>query len=446
VTLWRRLAARDALSSRVALRLMRALAAAGDAGAAVQHARVHEMLLREELNIPPDPAVVSLVRQLQAVRVDEHPSPREPNVPKVESSAPPPLKVDRSPSRSRSWRRPAAMLAAGLACVLVFGPTAGPVGRESDLSKLLARGHSAEQSRSPTGVETAKRHYKRAIEVDPDFAPAYAALSRIYALTALFGYAPAAPALDSARMMAVSAVARDGDLPEAHTALAMSLGDAGDFDGAEREFRHAFRLDQDNADAHYWYSILLLALGRAHDARSEVELALKLDRLLPLRGVKMVQRNSAYVETGKRPAAQWDSINVLEPGDPWARRGLALDRAASGKCSEARTEIEAAERQAPDVIQMLFAIALIDRFCGEPERAREMMERLKKHPRANDDGMWIAMTHAPFGERDSAFVWLEHQVWTTAELTDLRANRWLDSVRVDPRYSQLLIRLGTRQP
>jgi len=95
---------------------------------------------------------------------------------------------------------------------------------------------------------------------------------------------------------------------------------------------------------------------------------------------------------------------------------------------------------------MLFAIVLIDRFCGETERARESMERLKKHPRAHDDGMWIAMTHAPFGELDSAFFWLEHQVWTTAELTDLRANRWLDSLRPDPRYAQLLQRLGPRKP
>ena len=441
---WRRLAARDALSSRVALRLMRALAAAGDPAGAVQHARIHETLLREELNVPPDPAVMSLVRQLRSVRVKDHPSQLERNAPRVEKLTSEPVRAERSPSRHRAGRRPAAMLAAGLACVLVFGRSSALVGDESDLRELLVRGHSAEQNRSPTGIETAKRYYRRAIEVDPGFAPGYAALSRIYALTALFGYAPAATALDSARQMAVSAVARDDELPEAHTALAMSLGDARDFDGAEREFVRAIQLDQNNADAHYWYAILLVALGRAHDARREVELALKLDALLPLRGVKMVQRASAYLETGKRPPAQWDSINVLEPGDPWARRGRALDLAARGRCPEARAEIEAAERQAPDVIQMLFAIVLIDRFCGEAERARELMERLKKHPRAHDDGVWIAMTHAPFGERDSAFVWIEHQVWTTAEITDLRVNRWLDSLRSDPRYEQLLRRLGLR--
>jgi TolB-like protein/Tfp pilus assembly protein PilF len=73
VRLWRRLASRDPYSSRLALRLMRALAAAGDPGEAVRHARSHEALLREELEVAPDPEVGTLVRQLQsAARWEEH--------------------------------------------------------------------------------------------------------------------------------------------------------------------------------------------------------------------------------------------------------------------------------------------------------------------------------------------------------------------------------------
>ena len=62
---WRRkLAALDPLSSRAALGLMRALAAAGEPAQAVQHARVHEMLVRDELGVAPDPAVGALAREL----------------------------------------------------------------------------------------------------------------------------------------------------------------------------------------------------------------------------------------------------------------------------------------------------------------------------------------------------------------------------------------------
>jgi DNA-binding SARP family transcriptional activator len=63
---WRQLAHCDPYSSRIALRLMQALARSGDPGAAVQHARAHERLLREELEVAPDPAVAALVRRLRA--------------------------------------------------------------------------------------------------------------------------------------------------------------------------------------------------------------------------------------------------------------------------------------------------------------------------------------------------------------------------------------------
>jgi TolB-like protein/DNA-binding SARP family transcriptional activator len=62
---WRRLAALDPLNSRVALGLMNALAAAGDRAGALQAARVHETLLREELGATPDAAVVELATRLR---------------------------------------------------------------------------------------------------------------------------------------------------------------------------------------------------------------------------------------------------------------------------------------------------------------------------------------------------------------------------------------------
>lgn len=62
---WRRLAAVDPLNARVTTGLMRALVAAGDRGGALQHARVYETLLRQELDLDPDRAVVALAEQLR---------------------------------------------------------------------------------------------------------------------------------------------------------------------------------------------------------------------------------------------------------------------------------------------------------------------------------------------------------------------------------------------
>jgi hypothetical protein len=69
---------------------------------------------------------------------------------------------------------------------------------------------------------------------------------------------------------------------------------------------------------------------------------------------------------------------------------------------------------------------------------------MKRRPDVRDHGFHIAWLHTRFGEADSAFVWLEHQRWTMAKLSALSASRWMDPLRADPRYSELLRRLGLR--
>ncbi|HYR10594.1 MAG TPA: BTAD domain-containing putative transcriptional regulator, partial [Longimicrobium sp.] len=65
VAWWRRRAACDPLEARTAVHLMNALAAAGDRAAAVQHGRIHQSLVEDQLGIPPDPAVQALIQRLQ---------------------------------------------------------------------------------------------------------------------------------------------------------------------------------------------------------------------------------------------------------------------------------------------------------------------------------------------------------------------------------------------
>ena len=129
----RRLAAHDPFSSRVTLRLMRALASSGDPAAALQHARVHETLLREELQAPPDPQVAALVRELQSGGRGE----RVPPAPALERGgvASPPLLAspasDAEPAQRRDHRRRMrrAGVAFGSVLVAVVGGLALTHGR-----------------------------------------------------------------------------------------------------------------------------------------------------------------------------------------------------------------------------------------------------------------------------------------------------------------------------
>lgn len=72
---WRRLTNLEPLNTRYALALMEALAAAGDRAGALQHARLHELLLQQEVNAPLDPAVAALAARLRAEQ-DAAPRPR----------------------------------------------------------------------------------------------------------------------------------------------------------------------------------------------------------------------------------------------------------------------------------------------------------------------------------------------------------------------------------
>ena len=65
---WRRLAGSDPLNARYSLGLMEALAKSGDIAGALRHARVHEVLFAEQLELPPDPAVAALATRLREQR------------------------------------------------------------------------------------------------------------------------------------------------------------------------------------------------------------------------------------------------------------------------------------------------------------------------------------------------------------------------------------------
>jgi DNA-binding SARP family transcriptional activator len=103
--LWRKLAVQERLSSRVAIQLMEALAAAGDREAAIQHARVHEALVRAELEVAPDPAVAALAERLrsEAGRTPQQPAVRRPLAMLAEESITlPPAAVSTSAARRDS--------------------------------------------------------------------------------------------------------------------------------------------------------------------------------------------------------------------------------------------------------------------------------------------------------------------------------------------------------
>jgi DNA-binding SARP family transcriptional activator len=469
---WRLLLARDPFSSRLTLRLMRALKAAGDPAHAILQAHQHERLLRQEFGIAPDAEIAAMIRQLQSEhpRIDLAPRPDPVPIPTKRSSDTDQRRMKDLPHDVVSPRRRSATFRIFAASVVLAAtavvkgdsihdpiPTSlasqtggerDTVSRETYLANLYVRGRNAEISRSEPGLATARQAYQLAIARDSTFVPGYAGLAGIYSLLGEYGFAPRRAAFDSARMMARRALALDSARSEAHSAYAVTLADAGDFDGAEQEFKRATQLNPQDARAHYFYSLLLVALGRGHDAMREAERAEELDPLSPK--TLAMRRHAEYLITGKRPFLKLPpkerrAILKIEPNEPWALARQAQDLAQAGECADARSDIERAQRLAPNNVTMRPFMGSVDWWCGDRVRARALLDDMKRRSDVRDHAFDVAMLHIQFAENDSAFAWLEgHDRWTVVELALLSASYSVDALRSDPRFLRLQRRLGVR--
>lgn len=116
-----------------------------------------------------------------------------------------------------------------------------------------------------------------------------------------------------------------------------------------------------------------------------------------------------------------------------------------GRCPEARVEMARARELAPgDNFRMLPNVGWMYWLCGERSRAQALLKRMKTLPDVRDNGMRVAGLHTVFGEKDSAFVWIEREAWTMAELSGLSADQVFDPLRSDPRFAQVMRRVGIR--
>ncbi len=322
VTWWRRVANSDPLSADATKKLILALAAAGDRVGAVKHARVYQRLVRQELEMEPDPEIDALASSLSlpasTESVQSPASRRLPAlVPSPPSGTPVPVPGGDEPQTTVSrdlslgYRqlitrtRAAKVLSSFLLMVLVIGAftvsarqrgdnrvslTDNAAVRKSAIPLPAARdsylrGLNAWRDGTKEGLDSAVVHFLHATELDPGSAPAYAALADAYIMLGYFGYGPKEELFPKAKAAALRSVRLDSKLASARPALAYELAWERDFTGANAEFKKAIALDPTYATpralaidptyalAHQWYATLLTILAQKPGALSEGRLA-----------------------------------------------------------------------------------------------------------------------------------------------------------------------------
>ncbi len=309
-----------------------------------------------------------------------------------------------------------------------------------DAYDLYLKGQYFFNKRTAASLEDAIGYFHQAIAKDPNYARAYAGLADSYALMGGYTGHPQTDFMPQARAAALRALQIDDNLPEAHTALALIVQNYDwDWQTAEKEFRRAIELNPNYATAHHWYAEHLMWRGRFDEALQESERARQLDPL----SLIIAADNGAILYFSRqydRAIEKWQSVREMDPdfGRAHLIRGAYTEK---GMFAEALAETESARPMNPSHWSWL---AFIYGRTGQSAQAHNALRQLLQWNRSHPvDAMFVAVAYVGLGDKDQALAWLEKAYQQHSnELVSLKVTPGYDSLRGDPRFQDLLRRVG----
>ena len=293
--------------------------------------------------------------------------------------------------------------------------------------RLYLEGRQLWYGRTSEGLKKSIDLFQEAIAADPGYALAYAGLANTYNIGPSYDIGITSKQGELlADEAARKAIELDGSLSEAHAALAMALADGRRWSEAESEFRRAIELNPNNAAAHYFYAIgCLIPMKRIDDALEQYQTALSLD---PLSSIVNTNYAVLLMEGRRYPEslAQFQKVLERDPNFHPAHYKLSQLYATTGRFAEAVSEIQK-------------IVSKPGSWSADAKSYRELLQDFK----GTDRSAAVAVAYAISGERDQAFEYLE-KAYSDGDNELLLVIRYpaLDPIRSDPRYADLLRRLG----
>ncbi len=314
----------------------------------------------------------------------------------------------------------------------------------ADAYRAYLRGRFNWNQRSEAGLKRAIEYFQRTVEIDPGFAPAYSGLADCHATLGYLSCLAPRETFPAARRHATKAMELDKSLAEAHASIGfVKLYFDWDWAGAEAGFQRAIALDPNYAPSHEWYSIFLLAAGRPEEAFKEIQLARQPDPLsLPVNS----DLGFHYYYTGRYDEAVKQLKFVLElnkdfpPGHLWLGRSYQ----ELGRLDDALAEFQRVEEKLPEWPVSIAARGFVAGVAGRINDAQNALVELERLAgRKFVTSYAVALVNAGLGRTDSAFAWLdkafdERSHW----LVWLRLDPRWDGLRTDPRFAELVSRVG----
>ena len=292
------------------------------------------------------------------------------------------------------------------------------------------------------GVLRSIDFFTQAVKLDWSYADAHAGLAQALCYKGIFGFRPSAETHLPARVAALKALELDESNASAHNVLAeVKKGYDWDLAGAVTEYRRALQLNPSHLLTRLWYAECLTRMGRHEEALTEYGRALTLDPVSPL---SSNSRAMYFLRTRRYDEAIRASQQALEL-DPQFINALwwqGLSYAGNRNFSKAIASLAKAVSMSEGP---LFRALLGHVYGRAGERAKALgilKELTTMSMQRYVTPMDFAVIFAGLGDVDSTFQWLENAYETRATRVHELSWMYFDGVRSDPRYSDLIRRLG----
>jgi TolB-like protein/Tfp pilus assembly protein PilF len=315
---------------------------------------------------------------------------------------------------------------------------------DPDVYEAYLKGRYYWNQRTANTLRAAVSSFETAIQLDPTYAPAYAALADCYNLLGTVMVAGGSPRewRPKAREAAIKALQLDPDLGEAHATLGYVSHYDWQWSEAEKSLRRAIALNPSNALARIWYANLLSSLRRLEEATAQALIARELD---PLSMIVATNVGWVHHRAGRHldAIAEYQRALRLEPAYLQAHMRLADSYVELRRFDEAVATAETVVRLSNQNPVEKVALERTKFLAGRPnDFERQLNAVLADSSTYVSPGM-IANAYLAVGRTDDAFAWLERAYEERSNnMAYLAVEPHYAPVRDDPRFQQLLRKVG----
>lgn len=309
--------------------------------------------------------------------------------------------------------------------------------------EMYLKGEFHRQKSTPTDIKRSIEFYKKALELDANYALAYQGLAFSYRSSPAFGTLSPNEAYPQAKDAAMKALEIDPNLGAAHVPLASIKSTyEWDFVGAEKEYKLALQLAPNNSDAYLSYGNFLIAMGRTDEALAQLRTALQFD---PLSANTATNIGWALYLAGRLDEAETQVKQVIAREPTFARAYMNLGEIYQerGRSIDAIAAFQRSKDLSGDVLADM-ALGHAYGTAGRKADAIRIAQDLEAKVLRKEASPFLpAVVYAGLNDKDKAFYWLERSYqersnWLALAKVGLR----LKNLRGDPRFDDLLKRIG----